>query len=136
MKAHGPVKAAHQEEQPPDGSTIATRGDKPSANLAPMPAEADSNNDISPHMTNLVARCLRDLTDDWHRKGHNLSYDDVVRVSTKRDLDGMQLADLLEALGQAGIELTGIDGTEPAPMPTADDDDVVLKAAGSSADRD
>ncbi|MGH3220078.1 MAG: sigma-70 family RNA polymerase sigma factor [Streptosporangiaceae bacterium] len=83
----------------------------------------------------VVARSLNDLIDDWHRQGQKLSYDDVTRVSTKRDLDGIQLAGLLEGLRQAGIELTGIDGNGPAPI-RATIDDVGLEAEGSSADRD
>jgi RNA polymerase primary sigma factor len=83
----------------------------------------------------VVARSLSDLIDDWHRKGRNLSYEDVTRVSTKRDLDGMQLASLLEGLRHAGIELTGIDTAEPArTLATTDDAD--LEAASSPVDRD
>lgn len=84
----------------------------------------------------VVARSLSDLIDDWHRKGHNLSYDDVTRVSTKRDLDGMQLAKLLEGLWRAGIELTGIENAESATQTPATADDVDREAIGSSADRD
>ena len=56
----------------------------------------------------LVVRCLGDLIDDWHRKGGQLSYDDVTRMTTKRTLDGRQLASLLEALAQAGVTLSGL----------------------------
>ena len=82
-----------------------------------------------------MARSLSDLIDDWHRKGHNLSYEDVTRVSTKRDLDGIQLASLLEGLRRAGIEVTGIDSAGPVRMLTTADD-VDLETASSSVDRD
>src|ERR1700733_13615816 len=49
---------------------------------------------VSMVVKDVVARSLSDLIDDWHRMGQNLSYADVTRVSTKRDLDGIQLAKL------------------------------------------
>ena len=55
----------------------------------------------------LVARCLDDLVDDWLRKGQ-LSYDDVTRMTTKRDLNGHQLASLLEGLSQSGVTVSGL----------------------------
>jgi RNA polymerase sigma factor (sigma-70 family) len=56
----------------------------------------------------LVARCLDDLIDDWLRKGGQLSYDDVTRMTTKRALNGHQLASLLEALDQSGVDVSGL----------------------------
>jgi RNA polymerase sigma factor (sigma-70 family) len=56
----------------------------------------------------LVARCVDDLIDDWLRKGQ-LSYDDVTRMTTKRDLNGHQLASLLEGLTQSGVAVSGLD---------------------------
>ena len=56
----------------------------------------------------LVARCLDDLIDDWLRKGQ-LSYDDVTRMTTKRDLNGHQLASLLEGLTESGLAVSGLD---------------------------
>ncbi len=86
----------------------------------------------------LVARCLADLIDDWQRKGGRLSYDDVTRMTTKRALDGHQLASLLEALTQAGVALAGlqaIDATgraKPADEYTDNEDAERV----TSADRD
>lgn len=82
----------------------------------------------------LVTRCLRDLVDDWERKGGRLSYDDVTRMTTKRGLDGHQQASLLEGLAQAGITPSGLqpDAAEPA---TDQDDGSALDDA-SPADRD
>ena len=70
-----------------------------------------ANVDISAILTlddELVARCLVDLTDDWQRKGGRLSYDDVTRMSTKRKLDGRQLASLLQGLTEAGVAVSGL----------------------------
>ena len=57
----------------------------------------------------LVVRCLDDLIDDWLRKGGQLSYNDVTRMTTKRDLNGHQLASLLEGLSQSGVTVSGLD---------------------------
>src|SRR5579859_4176498 len=68
----------------------------------------------------LVLRCLRDLIDDWERKGGRLSYDDVTRLTTKRGLNGHQLASLLDGLAQAGITPGGLQPN--ASHPAADTD--------------
>jgi RNA polymerase primary sigma factor len=65
----------------------------------------------------LAARALRDLVDDWHRKGRTLSYDDVTRTTTKRGLDGVELASLIEALEVAGVEVRGLDPLSSRPQP-------------------
>jgi RNA polymerase sigma factor (sigma-70 family) len=67
----------------------------------------------------LVARCLEDLFDDWMRKGGQLSYDDVTRMTAKRALNGRQLASLLEGLAESGIAVSGLD---PASKSSAGDD--------------
>ena len=69
----------------------------------------------------LVARCLDDLVDDWMRKGGELSYDDVTRMSTKRNLNGHQLADLLESLSEAGVAVSGLAGGASAAWDLPDD---------------
>jgi RNA polymerase sigma factor (sigma-70 family) len=97
--------------------------------------EKSKDSQVSTATDAVVTRSLRDLIDDWHRKGRQLSYDDVTRVSTKRDLDGIQLAKLVDGLARAGVELTGIDASEPSrTSPT--DDSVDLRTNVSSADRD
>jgi RNA polymerase primary sigma factor len=134
MEARDPVKVTDPEGQLSADSTVFRPGARPSADPSSAGASADQDCEVSSSAESVVVRSLSDLIDDWHRKGHNLSYDDVIRVSTKRDLDGMQLAGLLEGLRQASIELAGIDSNEPAPvLATADD---VGPAASSSADRD
>jgi RNA polymerase primary sigma factor len=55
-----------------------------------------------------VASCLEDLIDDWVRMGGQLSYHDVTRLTTKRGLDGRQLAGLLEALEETGVEISDL----------------------------
>lgn len=69
----------------------------------------------------LVARCLDDLVDDWMRKGGELSYDDVTRMSTKRNLNGHQLADLLEGLSEAGVAVSGLGGSGSAAWDSPED---------------
>jgi RNA polymerase sigma factor (sigma-70 family) len=82
----------------------------------------------------LVARCLDDLLDDWMRKGGKLSYDDITRMTTKRGLDGLQLASLLSALDQAGVTVAGLqparDGANPEIVDGPTGENVVI------ADRD
>lgn len=82
----------------------------------------------------LVARCLGDLIDDWQRKGGRLSYEDVTRMSTKRQLDGHQLASLLQGLAEVGVSVSGLtplSGELPGDDPGRDSLDDV-----PSADRD
>lgn len=82
----------------------------------------------------LTSRCLDDLIDDWQRKGGRLSYDDVTRMSTKRKLNGQQLASLLEGLSQAGVTVSGFNSSPGSP-PAEDPGD---ESAGEAtrADRD
>ena len=83
----------------------------------------------------LVARCLDDLMDDWERKGGRLSYDDVTRMTTKRALDGRQIASLLNSLAQTGLVLIGLDPTtQQTSSSTLMDDEPAEKA--SYVDRD
>jgi RNA polymerase primary sigma factor len=82
----------------------------------------------------LVNRCLQDLVDDWERKGGWLPYDDVTRMTTKRGLNGHQLANVLDGLVQAGITPSGL---HPAASgPPQDQDDTADLDAVSRADRD
>jgi RNA polymerase primary sigma factor len=82
----------------------------------------------------LVTRCLQDLIDDWERKGGRLAYDDVTRMTTKRGLDGHQLASLLDGLAQAGITPNGLQPDTPGPI-TDKDEGADLDDA-SAAERD
>ena len=120
------------EDLPP---SLANSDESDSSVFATFPEEMLDDGGPSTAAKDVVARSLDDLIDDWHRKGRNLSYDDVTRLSTKRDLNGIQLASLLEGLRRAGIELTGIDSSEPPPVPAAADD-ADLGCVSSSAGRD
>jgi RNA polymerase primary sigma factor len=150
MEHRHPIQAADREERisaDPDGILAgpeAAAGQSPARLVAGqtdsslfdgVSEEAPADDRATRVVKDVVARSLGDLIDDWHRKGHNLSYEDVTRVSTKRDLDGIQLAKLLEGLWQAGIELTGIDTAESVGA-SATDDAVGLKTGVSSAERD
>jgi RNA polymerase primary sigma factor len=73
----------------------------------------------------IVNRCLGDLIDDWQRKGGRLSYDDVTRMSTKRKLDGRQLASLLEALTRAGVTIAGLQSPAPEQHAVVDLDEEI-----------
>jgi RNA polymerase primary sigma factor len=84
----------------------------------------------------LVVRCLSDLMDDWERKGGQLSYDDVTRMTTKRGLDGRQLAALLEALAQVGVALIGLDRASPQTPKDADRDGGVAEEEATYVERD
>ena len=135
MEARDPAKATDPEGRLSADSTVLRLGVRPSAGLSSARAGSDQDGEILPVAKSVVARSLSDLIDDWHRKGQHLSYDDVTRVSTKRDLDGMQLAVLLQGLRQAGIELTGIDTTAPERV-LAVAEDVDLEISNSAIDRD
>ena len=135
MEARDPVEATGLEGQSSLDSTVFRPGARPSPASSPVRADTHHDGEVSPLANDVVARSLSDLIDDWHRKGHNLSYDDVTRVSTKRDLDGMQLAELLEGLRHASIELTGIDADVPTPALAAAED-VDPEATSSYANRD
>jgi RNA polymerase primary sigma factor len=83
----------------------------------------------------LVTRCLDDLIDDWRRKGGQLSYEDVTRMSTKRSLDGLQLASLLQGLTQAGVTVSGLHSL-PSEESSAGDLHEGITDDAASADRD
>src|SRR5262249_38235967 len=103
-----------------------------------VPAQSGARSAPSRPTDELVARCLDDLVDDWQRKGGRLSYDDVTRMTTKRALDGQQLASLLEALSQAGVAVDGLDpfGAIGEGKPADEDVDDESTDYGTSIDRD
>jgi RNA polymerase primary sigma factor len=68
-------------------------------------------------------------------RGGRLSYDDVTRMTTKRTLDGRQLAGLLEALAQVGVTLIGLGPTVQQTSSPTDIDEGTAEEA-SYVDRD
>jgi RNA polymerase primary sigma factor len=107
-------------------------GDEEVPRFEPPPLGPESR-PVEP-IDELVTRCLQDLVDDWERKGGALSYDDVTRMATKRGLNGLQLADVLDGLLQAGITPTGLQA--PASGFVQDRDETADLDAVSGADRD
>ena len=51
-----------------------------------------------------VREAIEDLEDDWHRQGRELSFDEVLRLTSKRKLSSAQLEEIL-----AGLAIIGID---------------------------
>ena len=99
--------------------------------------ESVSSDALPPRsMDDLVDSCLDDLIDDWMRMGGQLSYDDVTRLTTKRGLDGRQLAALLEALAESGVDIgdLGAGITAPSARKTADNQPSEPAASGSADD--
>jgi RNA polymerase primary sigma factor len=102
-----------------------------------VPPELGRDAAVSRPDDDLVARCLTDLVDDWLRRGGRLSYDDVTRMTTKRELDGVQLASLLNALKQVGIVPTGLSLLgEGTGNDSGDDGRYRVPRSESRADRD
>jgi RNA polymerase primary sigma factor len=55
-----------------------------------------------------IRRAIDDLVDDWYRAGRVLHYDDVARLTTKRELSAEQTATIVEALEEHGVEVAGL----------------------------
>jgi RNA polymerase primary sigma factor len=86
--------AATESGQPPDSQTV----------HSPNGASLDK----------LVQRAVEDLLDDWHRAGGHLSFEDVTRLSTKRVMDSAQLAAVLVALRDHGVDIDDVGDEAPS----------------------
>lgn len=59
-------------------------------------------------MSKPVVRAIEDLEDDWFRQGGVLSFDDVLRLTSKRDLESFELSKVLAGLADLGVDVVGL----------------------------
>jgi RNA polymerase primary sigma factor len=119
-----------------EGQAVAPKADgRPVEDEAAEVALSNEAAPIGRTHDELVARCLDDLIDDWQRKGGTLSYTDVTRMSTKRGLDGRQLASLLESLADFGVTVEDLQSPGAARLAAGDLDEVIAEQ-GTVSGRD
>lgn len=71
------------------------------SDLLAIEAEASNSADVALDLDFAV----EDLEDDWHRQGRTLTYDDVLRLATKRGFTPDQIENLVGRLSTLGIEI-------------------------------
>jgi RNA polymerase primary sigma factor len=71
----------------------------------------------------VIRRAVDDLVDDWYRAGRALRYDDVTRLTTKRELSAEQTAIIREELEEQGVELAGLRTERRVDEGLVDDED-------------
>lgn len=104
-EARRPVEATTARPVSPLASPPAS---KPASSLSPLDIECLPKPDGDRTRDKVVRRAVDDLVDDWYRGGRELHYEDVSRLTAKRGLSAEQTAEILEELGDQGVEVVGL----------------------------
>lgn len=75
---------------------------------APLIAIDASSRGVAVPASKKVARAIEDLEDDWLRQGGVLSFDDVLRLTSKRELQSVELSEVLAGLADLGVDVAGL----------------------------
>ncbi|MGV6991244.1 sigma-70 family RNA polymerase sigma factor [Gordonia amicalis] len=89
-------------EPPEDDANSLGQEDAEEPSLSELAAIDAESGDVTID-TQELEFAVEDLEDDWHRQGQSLSYDDVLRLTTKRGFGPGQVAVVLARLNALGI---------------------------------